>query len=344
MTGDLLLSTDLVEPSLRSEAWREITRPFFETTWYPGEDGAPLEGSLRSRSIGSLLIGPTSFNRQQYRRDRRVILRGGLDQYLLQLFVAGTLEGDCDGQAISVGPGDICVFDLARPFVSRVQTGSTISIVLPREGIDSAAGGRSLHGVTLKAGSPVTRLLANFIVSLSDAAADMASADALAIEEAAIGLFVSGLLRQVPDISMGDPAVAQVLRRRVLDFIDANLSEPELGLALLMRHFRVSRAHLYRMFASDGGVVKAVRERRLDAAYRELTRPGRPPRSVTDIAHVLGFSSSSQFQRAFRARFGMTPSEAREEALSISFADHRLADVQARFASYARQLGASRES
>jgi AraC-like DNA-binding protein len=94
--------------------------------------------------------------------------------------------------------------------------------------------------------------------------------------------------------------LAQVPRRLVLEFIDSNLTEPKLGPALLMSRFRVSCADLYRMFAADGGVATPVRERRLEAAYRELMRSDRPSRSIVGIAYDLGFSSSGQFLRAFR--------------------------------------------
>ncbi|MDO8981024.1 MAG: hypothetical protein Q7V17_17515, partial [Afipia sp.] len=236
---ELYLSTDMVEPSLRTEVWREIAQPFFEITPRADNIEATLQGSLRARTVGSLLIGPTSFNRQENTRDRRIILQSGLDHYLVQLFVAGALEGDCGGQAMSVRPGDICVFDLARTFTSSVCAGSTMSITLPREQIDKAAGGRSLHGLVLKAGDPVTRLLSEFIVSLFDAAVELESADALAIEEAAIDLLASGIARHDLDATADDPMLAQVLRRRVLEFIDSNLTEPELGPAMLMSRFRV---------------------------------------------------------------------------------------------------------
>lgn len=338
MLDELFLTTDLVDPRLRTEAWREIARPFFEVTQCADGAEAILEGSVRSRLMGTLLIGPTSFNEQQYRRDRRLVLRSGLDHYLIQLFVAGRLEGDCDGQTIAVAPGDIYVFDLARTYGSRVCPGSTISITLPREQIDKAAGGRSLHGALLKAGSPMTRVLADFMVSLSELAADMDSTEALAVEGAAISFLASALAGRVPTTAPGDPAAMQVLRRSVLTFIDANLSAPQLGPALLMRRFRVARAHLYRIFADDGGVAKVIRDRRLDAAYRKLTHHGVPACSITEVAHDLGFSSSGQFLRAFRSRFAMTPTEARSEGFSSALADRGLSDVQAHFAKYARQI------
>lgn len=338
MPEELFLSTDMVDPHFRTEVWREITQPFFETTFVADDNVTMLEGSLRCRTVGTLLIGPTSFNRQNYSRDRRIISQSGLDHYMLQLFVTGALEGDCDGQAIAVGPGDICVFDLARTLASRACPGSTISVMLPRERVDKVAGGRSLHGTVLKAGSPVTRLLGEFIVSLSDTAAELESAGAPAIEEAAMDLLASGIARRDLDVTAGDPTLAHVLRRRVLEFINSNLTEPDLGPAWLMSRFRVSRAHLYRMFAADGGVATLVRERRLEAAYRELMRSVGPSRSITEIAYDLGFSSSGQFLRAFRSRFAMTPSEARQRGFALALADTRLSDVRARFAEQAQWL------
>ncbi|MDH7794953.1 MULTISPECIES: helix-turn-helix domain-containing protein [unclassified Beijerinckia] len=331
---EISLSTDMVEPSLRTDMCREISRPFFEATPYPGEARTPLEVSIRSRAIGALLIGPTTFSQQQYRRDRRTILQGGLDQYFLQLFVSGALEGDCNGRAISVEPGDICVFDLAHPFETQVRTGSTLSMVLPRALIDKATNGRNLHGLVLKADTPLTRFLADFIVTFSKLT-DQDSADALAIEEAVTTLVATSLAQHAP--TSHDPALAHILRHRLLNFIDANLSDPELSPALLMQRFQVSRAHLYRMFATEGGVATIIREKRLDAAFRELSLPGSRVQSISEIAHTFGFSSSTQFHRAFRARFAVTPNQARGQ-LPSGQSDPRLASVQNHFGAYARHL------
>lgn len=335
MAKELFLSTSMVDPGTRTELWREVTKSFFETT--PSGDGVktPLEGSVRSLPLGSLLVGPTSFNQQEYRRDRRLILASSLDHYMVQLFVTGSLEGDCEGQSISVSSGDICVLDLARGLHTRVRDGSTMTVSLPRERVDKLNGGVSLHGTVLKAGLPLTRLLSEFITSLSQVGRDLDPADVPAIEEGAVMLLASGLARHAP---AQDPVLSQVLRRRVLGFIDANLAEADLGPALLVRYFRVSRAHLYRMFAKEGGVAAVVRNRRLDAAYRELRGSGTGTRSIAETALRLGFSDNSQFSRAFKARFEMTPSEVRRENNPL-IRDPRLADVHAALGFHIRATG-----
>jgi hypothetical protein len=57
------ITTKAVEPALRNEFWREVTRPVFETI-PTGEDRTiPLEGSLAPRAVGGLLIGPDQLQR-----------------------------------------------------------------------------------------------------------------------------------------------------------------------------------------------------------------------------------------------------------------------------------------
>ncbi len=177
--------------------------------------------------------------------------------------------------------------------------GEPLPLVLPRAPLDRALGGRPLDGLLLKAGLPVTRLISDLILSL-DRLPSMGIAVALAIEEAVTTLLVSVIAGHTIDELPEDPVLSRVFRQRVLQFIDANLHRPDLDLALLMQQFRVSRAHLYRMFAGDGGVRAVIRDRRLNAAYRQLLSHQGKTGSITSIAHKLGFSSSNQFLRAFR--------------------------------------------
>jgi len=57
-----------------------------------------------------------------------------------------------------------------------------------------------------------------------------------------------------------------------------------------------------------------VLELRLQKAYRLLTDARHADRKVIDIALSCGFNDLSYFHRSYRARFGMTPSDARAAA------------------------------
>lgn len=321
MEDRLLLSTSSVEPDLRSDYWREMVAPFFDAQPLETAGNTHLEGSIDARFIAGLSVSRTTFGAQHLNRSRRLTLRSEMsDFYMLELFTAVNGKMDCQGHMISIEDGDVCLLDLGRAFTSRFSAGSGLPLVLPRAPLDRALAGRPLDGLLLKAGLAVTRLISDLILSL-DRLPSMGIAVALAIEEAVTTLLVSVIAGRTIDELPEDPVLSQIFRQRVLQFIDANLHRPDLDLALLMQQFRVSRAHLYRMFAADGGVRAVIRDRRLNAAYRQLLSHQGKTGSITSIAHNLGFSSSNQFLRAFREQFGVTPSEVRREGMSSGEAE-----------------------
>jgi AraC-like DNA-binding protein len=74
----------------------------------------------------------------------------------------------------------------------------------------------------------------------------------------------------------------------------------------------VTPRYIHLLFETeDLSFNKFVIERRLACAYEMLLGSQRTHRTITAIAFAAGFNDLSHFNRAFRRRFGMTPSEAR---------------------------------
>lgn len=95
-----------------------------------------------------------------------------------------------------------------------------------------------------------------------------------------------------------------------MDFISANLDrEPALEEIARAAHF--SAFHFHRIFKAATGepVFGFVRRLRLERAANRLLADLRT--DVTTVALESGFSSSQNFAKAFRARFGESPSEFR---------------------------------
>ncbi len=98
--------------------------------------------------------------------------------------------------------------------------------------------------------------------------------------------------------------------RRAVDFMAAHLSEP-LTASEIVAASGASMRTLYGGFAQRIGVppMEWLRQRRLDAARRELTA-GRPDEtSVTEVATRFGFLHLGRFAAQYRERFGESPSE-----------------------------------
>ena len=102
---------------------------------------------------------------------------------------------------------------------------------------------------------------------------------------------------------------------RVVDYIDRQLDQ-QLELDTLARVANFSAFHFHRLFTAWMGETLGdyVRRRRLEVAALRLVAQPRLP--VLQVALSVGFGSTEAFARAFKTRFGSTPSAWRESQVS----------------------------
>ena len=93
----------------------------------------------------------------------------------------------------------------------------------------------------------------------------------------------------------------------------AALGRNDLCLSEIATRSGLSPRQAQRLFEQAGTTfTEFVLEQRLVLARKLLGDPRARARKISDIAHSSGFSDLSYFNRAFRKRFGATPSELRE--------------------------------
>src|SRR6202022_314988 len=98
----------------------------------------------------------------------------------------------------------------------------------------------------------------------------------------------------------------QARMHRVLAYIDRHLDE-QLELDMLANVANFSSFHFHRLFTAWFGETLGdyVRRRRLELAALRLVAQPRLP--VLQVALSVGFGSTEAFARAFKTRFGSTP-------------------------------------
>jgi AraC-like DNA-binding protein len=92
-------------------------------------------------------------------------------------------------------------------------------------------------------------------------------------------------------------------------YVQDNLYQPWLTPESVLAQVQLPRHTLYRLFQHEGGLGSYIRKCRLREAADELVRY--PDRQVIEIAYSLGFNSASDFTRAFRRSYGMSPQDHR---------------------------------
>ena len=118
-----------------------------------------------------------------------------------------------------------------------------------------------------------------------------------------------------------------------------------MDVSLVANALGCSRATLYRAFSPIGGVAALIRSERLRACLADMAAPRKsgPPLTLGEIAMRRGFESDAQFSRAFKAEFGLTPSDARKALLANNGVElHDFSrDVDRRYEIWLRAIGAA---
>lgn len=101
-------------------------------------------------------------------------------------------------------------------------------------------------------------------------------------------------------------------RDQIIQFVDAHLTDTDLSVGTVAAKFGVSDRYVRMLFAECGEPLSEyIRRRRFEECARLLRDPLRWSRSISEVALSCGFNSLASFDRAFKARFGMTPREYR---------------------------------
>ena len=101
--------------------------------------------------------------------------------------------------------------------------------------------------------------------------------------------------------------------RRLMDFIEKNIGDSDVGVEDMADATATSRSSLNRKMKQLLGVTPAdfLKEARLKKACQQLERTNR---GVNDIAYACGFSDPKYFSKVFKASIGMSPSDYRLQA------------------------------
>jgi AraC-like DNA-binding protein len=120
-----------------------------------------------------------------------------------------------------------------------------------------------------------------------------------------------GATRDAAAIASGRGVRAARLHAIKTQILDS-LNRREISLTGLAARHRVTPRHVQMLFESDGTTFSQyVLDQRLARAHRMLSNPLLAEQTISAIAYEAGFGDLSHFNRAFRRRYGETPSDVR---------------------------------
>lgn len=288
---------------LNFEEWRGLAEPFYDVVPKAPEEKAGV--TIEAHEGYGLLVTKVQSPPELLLHDPATRTAVCHDYLLFERFYSGFGKAEVDDVEFEVHPSKLHLIDMSRRYVSSKDASSSQGVLIPHSAVgydpstDPAFASLDLASSYGELLASAHQLLVPYIQERQAEAAEFVGAF--------LDLIQRFMLRRAPSPSkdsLGRPT--QALLR---EYVQAHLSDPDLDIQRLSANFGVSRAALFRHFEEFGGVQRYIRNCRLDRCLFELIGKSPERGSISAVARRWNFNDATRFNRLFRDRFGMVPSD-----------------------------------
>jgi len=304
---------------LQLPAWRERVGHFLDVPISRRQLADGFRGSIDSYRVGGMAFMDCRTDPVEQTRAVARISTDNVCQFVFHVAVDGVVETATGlypkRNAVQTVPG-ILALDLNQPMWMTRGPCRVMALFVPREIVEAVLPeAASIHGRVIEYHSPLARMIPAHLAELSRSLPEMSPQAAYEALRGCAMLIAAAFGRQTGLTGNARAAARTAMFASARRYIDAHLGQADLTIDKVLAVSQLSRPTLYRLFEPEGGLAAYIRNRRLREAADELHRY--PHRPVIEVAYGLGFNSASDFNRAFRRAYEMSPGDFREAALAL---------------------------
>jgi len=293
------------------EIWREETCRYLCGLDIQPREGDSIDCRVQISLFGDLALAIPDGASAQFARTPE-LLQDGCDDFVLVIAKAGRVLVTQKGRPIELAESQMCLTDMSvLGAVGHNEESRFLTVAIPRaQLLDVYPRAEDRLFQVLGGNAAIREIIAQYHALAANMAPQLDAVGQHLMAQHMVDM-VSQLLGR-SDRSTGTEghgaAQFDLMRAEVM----ANLSQRSLNIESVARKHGLSRRQAQRLFErAETTFTDFLLEQRLLLAHRLLLDPRHPRRKISDIAQSAGFSDLSHFNRTFRARFGMTPSELR---------------------------------
>ncbi|CAB3789296.1 helix-turn-helix domain-containing protein [Paraburkholderia fynbosensis] len=312
-------STRGLAPDEQFLAWRQRVGHVVDAPPSKEQLTRGFRGEIDLYAVGGMVLTDCRTDPMLLERSVARVSTDTRRDYVFQLFLDGEVGHVTGMRKKRSDPGSvqgIVAFDLNQPFRAERPESRLLSLFVPAALVDEDwRDGAGIHGRIVRKEAPLAGVVLEHLAAVAREIPSLEPAAAIEALHTGAQLLLAAF-RKAAHLSGTDRAALQAaLMGRVRRHVEANLHQPDLTPTSVVAALQLKRATIYRWFEHEGGLGAYIRHRRLREAADELVRF--PHRHVVEIAYGLGFNSASDFTRAFRRAFDMSPQDMRVRALDL---------------------------
>jgi len=298
----------------REEAWRSITSDVFVPLDFTFPDPASFQGEITAEILGAVTVTRVSAGPHRAMRTERQVHRSAdAAFYKVSMPLSGRVVVCQDGREAALAPGDLTIYDTARPYqISFCDGGRLLILMFPHRELRLPRGAVSAltaRPVSIRSG--IGGLVAPLLRNLADQLDEIGGGTGVRLADNVVdllGTIYADLLDGAHRYPPPDPVRA--LMTRIRAFIEEHLERPDLDPETVAAACHLSVSYLHKLFRAEGtSVCRVIRERRLEHCRRDLAAPAGAHRAVGAVGAHWGFPDAAHFSRLFKAAYGVSPRE-----------------------------------
>jgi AraC-like DNA-binding protein len=309
-------STSALPDKDRIPFWREVFGQQAVRVNIESRSNDKFEARAVIRAVPGLRS--TSFASAAARLERRAnTIRDGDDAVVLLFPRKGNMHASQRAREVILRPGDATLLLHGEPSAVTHAKIRFQGLIVPRAAITALVA--NLEDLAMR---PVPRSNRPLQLLMSYVKATHTSGEIeqpelrnlLATHVVDLLAMVVGATREGAALAEERGVAAARLAAIKSDIIE-HVSQEELTITAVARRHRTTPRSIQRLFELEGLSFSTFKlEQRLIRASRMLRDPRYAASTIASVAFAAGFSDLSYFHRAFRRRFGKTPSDMRFEA------------------------------
>lgn len=307
---------DLPERDRFAVFCEEIMRRYGAMDVVKSDDGV-FRAKIETRRAGVVAVNSRFSTPSEYTRTRRGLCDGN-DSVVVILCRSGKALFTHPDLEHEFGPGDAILADFGDVGSHHLIVPTQFSsIVVPRPVIAKCVPHKKrFAGLNLDRDDIARRLLFGYICGTLRVPLETGSRAAERhgehlIDLVALAIGAEGEAREIAEQRGARAARLAAIQR----MISQQFGNPGLNAATIALQLGVTPRYVHLLLEATGrSFTQHLLDQRLEQAVALLRDPRRQDRKITDIAQETGFTDLSHFNRAFRRRFGDTPSGVRGAA------------------------------
>lgn len=316
-------STEGLPERDKLESWRNVIGQALAKADFEPAPGAPFSQAAAIRILPQLSLVAGSGSGYRVERTKAHIAADGGDDFYLQIQLEGTGQVSQFVREQEIGAGEAILLSGAEPG-SKLNPGPVryINIKVPGETLRAHANNPEAALMRpISGGNGALQLLKQYLAMVNrcdpqllgpPASPELASAFTAHVHSL-IALALGTVRDDAREASSQGVRAARL--HEIKDYIARNLRRTTLSVPEVAERHGVSPRYVQMLFAAEGITFSEfVLGQRLAHARNMLTGLAFACRSISSIAFEVGFADLSHFNKAFRRRFGATPTDVRQAA------------------------------